>query len=72
MHTFYDNEEFCKRLFKQDHFIAISHNCSGYDGVFLTNYMLNSLTSFEKIPHIIATPTKILQIKFRNVMDYYG
>ena len=43
------------------------HNLKGYDGVFIANYCINDLMSNETYPEMIATPTKLLQISFRNV-----
>ena len=73
-HKFDTNEEFCEWLLQQEHYTALAHNLKGYDGVFIANYCIKHLTSAESFPELIATPTKLLQIKFRRVkiIDSYS
>ena len=44
------------------------HSLNGYD-VFIAIYCINDLKTTERFPEIIATPTKLLQITFRKVID---
>ena len=64
---FYDNVSFCTWLLTNKHYIAMAHNSKSYDGVFIANYCINDMRSNEGYPDMIATPTKLLQIKFRSV-----
>ena len=64
---FYNNNDFCSWLIQQDHFIALAHNMKGYDGTFIANYCINNLTSADNFPSLLATPTKLLEIKFRKI-----
>ena len=67
IYKFYNNKDFCEWLLEQKHYTALAHNLKGYDGVFIANYCINDLMSNETYPEMIATPTKLLQISFRNV-----
>ena len=69
VHKFYTNNSFCKWLFGKENqnFTAIAHNFQGYDGVFLMEYIKESMLSIEKLPEIILNGTKILTLKFRGV-----
>ena len=66
-YKFYNNIDFCVWLFKKKHFTALAHNLKGYDGVFIANYCINDMKPTDGYPDMIATPTKLLQIKFRQV-----
>ena len=71
---FYNNNDFCAWLFKHEYYTAMAHNLKGYDGVFIANYCINNLTSSDSFPEMIATPTKLLQIKFKKltIIDSYS
>ena len=64
---FFDNDSFCKWLISNNHYTALAHNLKGYDGTFIANYCINNLTSADAFPEMIATPTKLLQIKFKHL-----
>jgi hypothetical protein len=74
VYKFDNNIDFCKWLMSHTHTIALAHNLKGYDGVFIANYCINNLTSRDAFPAMIATPTKLLEIKFRGVriIDSYS
>ena len=71
---FYDNKAFGDWLFKQKHHIAIAHNLKGYDGCFILQYILNSLTPECKLPEVLVNGTKILSITYKSVklIDSYS
>ena len=71
---FYNNDDFCKWLFQHQHYIALAHNLQAFDGVFIANYCINNRLPDDAFPTILATPTKILQIKFRKlkIIDSYS
>ena len=66
-YKFYNNIDFCEWLFQQKHYTALAHNLKGYDGVFIANYCINDMKPTDGYPDMKATPTKLLQIKFRKV-----
>ena len=74
IHKFWNNEDFCHWLLKQHDCIALAHNLKAYDGVFIANYCINTRTSGESYPEMIATTSKLLQIKFRRlkIIDSYS
>ena len=53
--------------FKKKYFTALAHNLRGYDGVFIAYYCINDMKPTDGYPDMIATPTKLLQIKLRQV-----
>ena len=68
LHTSYTiTSIFASGFWKKKNFTALAHNLKGYDGVFIANYCINDMQPTDGYPEMIATPTKLLQIKFRQV-----
>lgn len=76
LHTFYNNTSFCEWLFSKAHqnYTAIAHNAQGYDGIFLMNHIVKTMTSENSMPSIILRGTKILTLTYKSIrlIDSYS
>ncbi len=76
LYTFYNNTSFCEWLFTEEHkfYTAIAHNAQGYDGIFLMNHIVKTMTSQNTMPSVILRGTKILTLSYKNVklIDSYS
>lgn len=64
---FYNNNQFNEWLFNQQHYTAIAHNMSSYDGVFILKYINSKANRRTATPEILLKGSKILSIKWQNV-----
>ena len=64
------NNEICEWLFAKNNanFIAIAHNMKSYDGYFILNYIVQNILPGEKLPEVLLTGSKILEIRFSKVI----
>jgi len=76
LYTFYNNTSFCEWLFSEKHknYTAIAHNAQGYDGIFLMNHIVKTMTSENSMPSVILRGTKILTLSYKTIklIDSYS
>ena len=65
--AFRNNFDFCQWIFGKKNSIAIAHNFRGYDGLFIVEYILQTLTQFDKMPNVLLNGSKILSIEFKGL-----
>ena len=64
---FTNNISFCQWLFSKKKSVAIAHNFRAFDGIFIMEYILKTITNFDKMPSILLKGAKLLSIEFRGL-----
>ena len=64
---FTNNISFCDWLFSKKNSVTIAHNFRAFDGIFIMEYMLKTITNFDKMPSILLKGAKLLSIEFRGL-----